>query len=182
MTDEERGKLYPIILSDYNPAWPQWYTEEKDRLIFLIGAEHIMRVTHIGSTAVPGMTAKPTVDILLEISENTDIERLIASLPEEEYICLRQQTIPTNDRVLFLKGYTDCGFGERVYHIHVRGRGDWDEVRFRDYLITHPETAAAYAELKRELKERFLHDRDGYTSAKGAFIRAVTEQARLYSQ
>ena len=173
MTDEERAKLFPIILSEYNPAWPQWYTEEKERLLGFIGTENVIRVTHIGSTAVTGLIAKPTVDILLEIAETTDVEKLAASLPEDEYVCLRQQTIPTLDLVMFLKGYTTAGFAERVYHIHVRYPGDWDEPRFCDYLIAYPETAGAYAVLKRKLKERFEFDRDGYTNAKGEFIKAV---------
>lgn len=178
MTDEARSKLFPIVLNDYNPAWPQWFAEEKQRLIRLIGAEHIFRITHIGSTAVPGLTAKPTIDILLEIDENTDIEKIIGSLPQGEYTCLRQQTISSNDRVIFYKGYTSTGFAKRVFHIHVRGPGDWDEVHFRDYLIAHPEAAGAYDALKRKLKEQFLHDRDGYTNAKGEFIMAVTKRAR----
>ena len=173
MTGEERAKLFPIVLSEYNPAWPEWYAEEKTRLIRLIGGENIVRITHIGSTAVPGLTAKPTVDILLETAESTDVEKLIAALPDHEYVCLRQQTIPTHDRVLFYKGYTDTGFAEKVFHIHVRNPGDWDEPHFRDYLIAHPEAADAYAALKRRLKEQFEFDRDGYTNAKGAFIKAV---------
>ena len=97
MSDEARAKLFPIILSEYNPEWPQWYAEEKERLVQRIGAEHIVRVTHIGSTAVPGLIAKPTIDILLEVTENTDAAHLTDSLPNDEYLCLRQQTIPTAD-------------------------------------------------------------------------------------
>jgi SAM-dependent methyltransferase len=79
---------------------------------------------------------------------------------------------------MFLKGYTSAGFAEKVYHIHVRYPGDWDEMYFRDYLILHPEAAAAYATLKRQLQEQFAYDRDGYTDAKGAFIKDVTKRAR----
>jgi GrpB-like predicted nucleotidyltransferase (UPF0157 family) len=171
LTGAERAKLFPIILSEYDPAWPLWFAGEKERLTRLIGVEHIFRITHIGSTAVPGLAAKPTIDILLEIEENTDVEKLLASLPEDEYICLRQQTIPTLDLVLLLKGYTSAGFAERVFHIHVRYPGDWDEVRFRDYLTAHPEAAGAYAALKGKLQEQFEFDRDGYTEAKSEFIK-----------
>ena len=177
-TDEELAKLFPIILSEYNPVWPQWYAEEKERLIQLIGASNIKRIAHVGSTAVPGLIAKPTVDILLEIAEDIDIEKLIASLPRDEYTCLRQQTIPTLDRILFYKGYTSAGFAERVFHIHVRNLGDWDEPYFRDYLVARPEAADAYAKLKRGLKAQFEYDRDGYTNAKGEFVKAVTQRAR----
>ncbi|MCL2109943.1 MAG: GrpB family protein [Oscillospiraceae bacterium] len=179
MTNEELAKLYPVILSEYNSAWQQWFAEEKERLFQHIGVENIVRVTHIGSTAVPGLMAKPTIDILLEITDGVDVIAMIDSLPNDEYICLRKQTIPTSDLVLFLKGYTDAGFAEKVYHIHVRYPDDWDEVRFRDYLIAHPEAAKAYAALKRQLKEQFEFDRDGYTNAKGKFIKTVGE-SNLY--
>jgi GrpB-like predicted nucleotidyltransferase (UPF0157 family) len=86
---------------------------------------------------------------------------------------------------MFLKGYLPDGFAEKVYHIHVRYLRDsanhtmiWDELYFRDYLIGHPETAAEYAALKARLHKDFEHNRDGYTNAKTAFIRAVTEKAK----
>ena len=178
MTDGARSALFPIILCEHEPAWFDWYAEEKERLATLVGADKIVRIEHIGSTAVPALLAKPTVDILLEVAEDTDIGKLVASFPANEYICLRQQTIPTNDLALLLKGYTPSGFAKKVYHIHVRRPGDWDEVHFRDYLLAHPETAHSYSILKRKLKEQYEHDRDGYTDAKGEFIKAATRRAK----
>ncbi|HBN83736.1 MAG TPA: hypothetical protein DDZ89_07805 [Clostridiales bacterium] len=176
---ERRACIYPIILSEYNPEWPEWYAEEKANLERLLG-ESMVRIQHIGSTAVPGLTAKPTVDILLEAAKNFDIEDLIALMPEGEYICLRREgnSLSEHDRVMFLKGYTDTGFADKVYHIHVRNPGDWDELHFRDYLIDHPEAAAEYADLKRRLFKDYEHDRDGYTAAKGEFIKEVTKKAK----
>ena len=178
--DQRRARIYPIILSEYNPAWPEWYVEEKANLERLIGADNIARISHFGSTSVPGLTAKPTVDILLEIKEDTDIEELIAALPSPEYICLRREgnSLSEHDLVMILKGYLSDGFAEKVYHIHVRYSGDYDELYFRDYLITHPEAAAGYAALKRGLLTNYEHDRDGYTDAKGEFIKEITEKAR----
>jgi GrpB-like predicted nucleotidyltransferase (UPF0157 family)/N-acetylglutamate synthase-like GNAT family acetyltransferase len=179
ITEEERTRLFPIILSEYNPAWPKWFAEEKENLLRLICTKNIARISHYGSTSVPGLTAKPTVDILLEINEDTDEDKLIASLPNPEYICLNPPTTPSKPpHLMFLKGYTSTGFAEKVYHIHVRYPGDWDELYFRDFLIAHPETAAEYAALKAKLHKDFEYDRDGYTDAKSAFIRAVTEKAR----
>jgi len=178
MTEEERAALFSIVLREYNPIWQKWYAEEKERLSMLIGMEKIVRIEHIGSTAIPGLLAKPTVDILLEVAENTDVDELAVSMPASEYICLRQQTIPTNDLILFLKGYTPSGFAEKVFHIHVRYPGDWDEIHFRDYLLAHPEAADVYSILKQKLKEQYEYDRDGYTNAKGEFIQAVTRRAK----
>jgi ribosomal protein S18 acetylase RimI-like enzyme len=72
MTDKERALLFPVILCEHNPAWAEWFQEEKTNLENLIGSGCIFRITHYGSTAVPGLLAKPTVDILLEINEDTD--------------------------------------------------------------------------------------------------------------
>ncbi|MDR1060211.1 MAG: GrpB family protein, partial [Clostridiales bacterium] len=166
-TDAERQvRIYPIVLSEYNSAWPEWFAEEKDKLEQLIGIENIARINHCGSTSVPGLTAKPTIDILLEINETTDIDKLINALPSPEYICLSGAglTMPTPPpHLTFIKGYLANGFAEKVYHIHVVYPGDHDELLFRDYLIARPGAAAEYAELKRRLFQDYEHDRDGYT-------------------
>ena len=79
---------------------------------------------------------------------------------------------------MILKGYLSDGFAEKVYHIHVRYSGDYYELHFRDYLIAHTEAAAEYAALKRGLFANYEHNRDGYTDAKGEFIKEITEKAR----
>ncbi len=184
-TDEERrARIYPVILSEYNPVWPEWYAEEKANVERLVEIENIARISHIGSTAVPGLTAKPTIDILLEISEAADIDKLITSLSSLYYIYLKEESAPTiltpPLHLMFLKGYLSDGFAEKVYHIHVVRHGDWDErLLFRDYLIAHPEAAAEYAALKQKLFENFEHDRDGYTAAKGAFIKEITDKVKI---
>lgn len=176
---ERQARIYPIILSEYNPAWPEWYAEEKTNLQRLIGTESIVRISHYGSTSVPGLMAKPTVDILLEIKDDANVSKLIDALSSSEYICLDPPDMPTPPpHLMFLKGYLSDGFAGKVYHIHVRYLGDPDELYFRDYLIAHPETALEYATLKTRLHKGFEHDRDGYTDAKTAFIRGVTEKAR----
>ena len=184
-TDEERhARIYPVILSEYNPSWLEWFAEEKANLERLIGAEHISRIIHIGSTAVPGLTAKPTVDIILEVNEPTDLDKLTAALSSPEYICLSgaNLTMPTPPpHMMFIKGYLPDGFDEKVYHIHVRYANDNDtreRLLFRDYLIDHPEAASEYAELKRKLFKDYEHNRDGYTEAKGAFIKEILGKAR----
>ena len=147
----------------------------------MIGAENIARINHYGSTSVPGLTAKPTVDIMLEINETADIDKLIAALPTTEYICLGEGklTLLTPPlHLMFLKGYLPNGFAEKVYHIHVYNPGDHDELRFRDYLIAHPEAADQYATLKRKLFQSYEHDRDGYTYAKSEFIKEVVKKTR----
>jgi GrpB-like predicted nucleotidyltransferase (UPF0157 family) len=79
---------------------------------------------------------------------------------------------------MFMKGYTAHGFEGQAFHIHVRYRGDWDELYFRDYLISHPEIADEYGKLKSALQKRYEHDRDGYTKAKTDFIKRITKVSR----
>jgi len=182
-TDEElHARIYPIILSEYNSAWPEWYAEEKANLERLIGTKNIVRISHYGSTSVPGLLAKPTIDILLEINGGTDVDKLMAAMPSSEYICLYGSglTMPTPPpHLMIIKGYLADGFAEKVYHIHVQYAGERpDQLYFRDYLIAHPETAAEYAELKRKLFRDLEHDRDGYTEAKGEFVRRITQKAK----
>lgn len=177
MTNEELWQLFAIIITEHDPAWKSRYSEEKKRIEKAVGSANICRISHIGSTAVTGLAAKPTIDILLEIADTTDIARLISEMESAGYLHSPQPKNPA-PHLMFLKGYTPEGFKGQVFHIHVRYGGDWDELYFRDYLIAHPETADSYGKLKLQLKKRFEHDRDGYTHAKTDFIRNITEEAR----
>jgi GrpB-like predicted nucleotidyltransferase (UPF0157 family) len=178
MTDEERSQLFPVILSEYKPVWKKNYLKEKAVVARAVGSHNIVRISHIGSTAVPGLLAKPTVDILVEIKDDTDTARLISNLQLGGYRYLEQPENPP-PHMMFIKGYTREGFRGQVFHIHVRYSRDWDELYFRDYLLAHPETAAEYGRLKLELKQKYEHDRDAYTNAKTDFIKRITGLARV---
>ena len=173
MTLEQLWQLFPIVLSEHSPEWFDWYDEEKESLIGLLGTM-IERIDHIGSTSIPGLLAKPTVDILLQITDEAYIERTKAVL-----LCAGWLLMAENNHALdFNKGYTPNGFADRVFHLHVRPVGDYDEIYFRDYIATHPDAADLYADLKRSLFPEYEHNRDGYTEAKGAFIKEITRKAR----
>ncbi len=177
LTNEQLWRLFPIILCPHDPAWAERYRQERALIEEALGPGQIARIDHIGSTAVPGLLAKPTIDILLEIDPESDPDRLPAALAEVGYrLCPQPRKPPPH--MMFLKGYTPQGFCGQVYHLHVRYPGDWDEPYFRDYLSAHPEVAAEYAALKADLATRYEHDRDGYTDAKEAFVRRITALAR----
>ena len=177
MTNEELWVLFPIILSEHRAEWTKFYEQEKDTIISALGTKNISRINHIGSTSVPGLIAKPTIDILLEIPTDADIPSLTAALISAGYICNMQ---PNNaaPHLMFMKGYTPQGFRGQAVHLHVRFPGDWDELYFRDYLRSHPETAKSYGKLKQNLQLRYEHDRDAYTEAKTDFIHEATRLAR----
>ena len=174
ITEAERlGRLYPIILENHNPGWKEQYEQQKTYLCGIFG-DAVLRISHIGSTAVPGLISKPTVDILLEIKEETDLTQITDILQNNGYIVNQ----PPNDIIMYIKGYGKKGYEDQVFHIHVRKPGDYNESYFRDYLKAHPEVAKEYGELKKSLKEKFEHDHDGYTAAKGNFIMKITAAAR----
>lgn len=177
MTNEELWALFPIILSEHRAEWTKFYEQEKDTIISALGTKNISRINHIGSTSVPGLIAKPTIDILLEIPTDADIPSLTAALISAGYICNMQPNNPA-PHLMFMKGYTPQGFRGQAVHLHVRFPGDWDELYFRDYLRSHPETAKSYGKLKQNLQLRYEHDRDAYTEAKTDFIQEATRLAR----
>ena len=171
-------QLFPVILSEYQPVWARNYLEEEAVIEQAIGSDNIVRISHIGSTAVPRLIAKPTVDVLVEIKHDTDTARLISNMQLGGYRYVEQPENPP-PHMMFIKGYTPEGFKGQVFHVHVRYSGDWDELYFRDYLLAHPEIAEEYGRLKLELKQKYEHDRDAYTSAKTDFIKRITGLARV---
>jgi GrpB-like predicted nucleotidyltransferase (UPF0157 family) len=177
LSTDELGQLFPVIIVDYNPEWVKMYLLEKQNILKTIGPDIILRIEHIGSTAVPGLCAKPTIDILIEISDITDTDILVSKLQK-----IRYQYIPRPDKppphIMLAKGYSKKGFSGQAYHIHVRYSGDWDEIIFRNYLINNPEVTHEYCELKRKLSIEFIHDREKYTESKSDFIRRTTKTAR----
>jgi GrpB-like predicted nucleotidyltransferase (UPF0157 family) len=177
MTKEEILHLFPVILTGYQPEWPEIYQKEKKLIGKSIGQQNIVRMSHIGSTAIPGLIAKPTIDVLLEIQDDTDIHKLIANMQSCGYLFDAQPDMPP-PHMKFMKGYTPAGFQGQAFHVHVRYRSDWDELYFRDYLLAHPDIADEYARLKTELFKKYECDRNTYTEAKTDFIKRVTALAR----
>lgn len=123
MTLNELWKLFPIQLSGHKEHWKVWYQEEKEFLFSFMPED--VKIYHIGSTAVNGIWAKPIVDILAEArpAEHQTIYRMLL---ENGYLCMAQ----SENRMDFNKGYTEDGFAERVFHLHLRNFGDRDELYF----------------------------------------------------
>ena len=171
MTLDELWQLFPIILEEHKTCWADWFTEEKNILSGLLPHAEI---SHIGSTAIPGIWAKPTVDILMEIDSDIDMHSVKQLLEDNGYSCMSGN----GSRMSFNKGYTENGFAERVFHLHLRYEGDRDELYFRNYLIAHPDVAKEYEKLKLSLWKQYEHDRDGYTERKTDFVKKYTELAK----
>jgi len=176
MSLEELWTLFPIIVSEYNPQYKSWYEIEQASILSIIKNEGIIRINHIGSSAVEGLLSKPTVDILMEIDGCCNVTELIGTLETADWTLMQQKSDPV--RFSFCKGYTSAGLAEKSYHLHVVYHGNWDELYFRDLLITHPDIANKYGNLKLRLSKDFANDRDGYTRAKSSFIKQYSSFAK----
>ena len=174
MSLEELWELFPIILTEHKEIWDDWYAEEELILKNCLPAERTKRISHIGSTAVIGIWAKPIIDILVEVTPDTDYQQFKAILEKVGYLCMSESA----GRLSFNKGYTENGFAEQVFHLHLRKYGENDELYFRDYLNAHPDVAKEYEKLKLRLWKLYEHNRDGYTERKTAFVKEYTQRAK----
>jgi GrpB-like predicted nucleotidyltransferase (UPF0157 family) len=172
MTLEQLGQLFPIFLHDHSDTWISLYQSERKLILNNFSPTDIVRIDHIGSTAIPGIKAKPTIDILLQIAEYTDINVVKKTFTSLDYHINKQPNNPP-PHLTFVKGYTPRGIKGQTYHVHIRYKGDWDEIRFRDYLINHAETAKEYETLKLNLADKYRNDREAYTNSKTDFIYKV---------
>ncbi len=173
MTLEELWQLFPILLTAHNDKWNTWYNEEYKGLCNILSGIKA-RISHIGSTAIENIWAKPIIDILVEIPLDGDISKAKELIVQNGYICMAENT----QSISFNKGYTENGFAEKVFHLHLRYWGDNDELYFRDYMNDNPIIAKDYEKLKLSLWKSYEHDRDGYTNAKHDFISQYTKKAK----
>jgi GrpB-like predicted nucleotidyltransferase (UPF0157 family) len=178
LTIEELGQLFPIILTDYDPKWVDLYQLEKQSIYATVDPKQFVSIEHIGSTAVPGLFAKPTIDILIEIQDYTDLDLIKQDLKKIGFEFIPKPENPP-PHMRFAKGYTQKEISGQKFHIHIRYTGDWDEIVFRDYLISNPSAALDYADLKRVLADNYVNDREKYTENKTDFIKRIVRLARL---
>jgi GrpB-like predicted nucleotidyltransferase (UPF0157 family)/predicted RNA-binding protein associated with RNAse of E/G family len=167
----------PVKIVDYDPRWPAIYAEERDRILSMAG-KRLLGIEHVGSTAVPGLEAKPIIDIMVAVRELSDANECILPLKNigYEYVPEREKEIP--ERRYFRKGPE--GVPNEHFHLHmVEHNGDfWKKhLIFRDHLRSHSEVAEQYCKMKRELAKRCSSDREAYTEAKTSFIDSVIAQA-----
>lgn len=174
MSLEELWQLFPIFLVEHSKDWEVWYEEEKRIITSLIPKEYIIRVAHIGSTAISNIWAKNIVDILIELNLETQLEAVKNILTNNGWRCMSEDL----NRISLNKGYTKQGFADRVFHLHLRIKGDNDELYFRDYLNDNENIAKDYESLKLSLWRKFEHNRDGYTDAKTDFIKKYSKIAK----
>jgi GrpB-like predicted nucleotidyltransferase (UPF0157 family) len=167
----------PIEVRDYDPAWPALFERERTQVGEALG-EMVVCVEHVGSTAVPGLAAKPIIDVLVGVRSLDEARsRSVAPLEALGYIYLAQYQTWLPDEMLFRKGPP----GPWTHHLHLTEPSSprWEEfILIRDHLRRHPEIASAYADLKKALALVFEEDIVGYREAKRPFLQAVMARAR----
>jgi len=160
-----------VALADYSPAWPRLFEAERGRLEAALGGA-AMAIEHIGSTAVPGLPAKPIIDIAAAVASLETVGALVAPLERLGYRYLGEYGLP--GRHFFEKG------APVTHHVHVvEVAGEHWKVwkLFRDYLRGHPQEAGQYAGFKRELARKYAADRDAYTRSKSEFVGSILKKA-----
>ena len=164
----------PIYLVPYDPSWPRRFEEERVRLAGTLSLWLTGPIEHIGSTAVPGLTAKPVIDIMAGVRD------LPSSLDARDALAaLDYMYFPYRPDVMHW--FCKPSPSRRTHHLHLVPVESvlWAErLTFRDFLRSSPAAAAEYAVLKGSLAAQYPFDREAYTDAKGAFVDSILERAR----
>jgi GrpB-like predicted nucleotidyltransferase (UPF0157 family)/predicted kinase len=161
-----------VALIPYDPAWPQMFEKEKKAIEAALH-DRVTEIHHIGSTAVPGLAAKPVIDIMLVVSQLDDAINCIAPLSELGYTFVDH--VQNTDRRFFRKGMP------RTHHVHIVAQGNTelhDHLAFRDALRADPQLRDQYAALKYDLAERHRNDRAQYSESKTEFVQRVLSSTK----
>lgn len=167
----------PILIEPYDPAWPTLFASIAARLREALG-ERALRIDHIGSTAVPGLAAKPVIDIQISVGALEPVAFYADGLERAGF----RWRADNPDRT---KRYFREAPGAARVHIHVRSVGSWAEqlsLLFRDYLRDEQPAREFYAQAKRDLAARFREDREGYVAAKAPTVWAILQRADVWAQ
>jgi GrpB-like predicted nucleotidyltransferase (UPF0157 family) len=173
-----------IEIVPYDSSWPELFRQEAERLRRWLPKGTIRRIEHFGSTAVPGLAAKPIIDILVEVTTlRVAREKIAPILKKRGYDYFWRPTFGDDlpPRYAFFIKRNDRG--ARTHHIHMITRHrnfsmHWERLEFRDYLIEHLEVAREYERLKIDLAKRYPRDRVAYARAKRDFIERITAQGK----
>jgi GrpB-like predicted nucleotidyltransferase (UPF0157 family) len=160
----------------YDPEWEKIYQIEKKKLISIFENE-LVKIHHIGSTAIPNCAAKPTIDILIECKDINQIEKYIEVMVREGYQFKGEQGIP--GRQYFRKGVPN-----HTHHVHIYQNNDLNinrHLAFRDYLLSRPELIKKYSKIKIALVKEDCYDVDKYIDGKNDIVKRIEQQA-LYWQ
>jgi GrpB-like predicted nucleotidyltransferase (UPF0157 family) len=172
-----------VAIVPYDPLWPRLFQQEKDHLLSCFPGDLIRRVEHFGSTAVPGLAAKPVVDVLVEVADLEVTQREIVPVLESQGYDYFWRSKSDDNSPPFYAWFIKRNptTGGRTHHIHMVEKSfveHWECLLFRDYLIEHRDVAAEYQALKLQLAAEYPNDREAYTRGKTEFVLCVTKAAK----
>jgi len=176
-----RAVAEDVAIVPYDPAWPELFRAEAAHLRSCLPGELLGRIEHFGSTAVPGLAAKPILDMLVEVASLEATRRRIAPILEaQSYDYFWRPTWGDDVPPFYAWFIKRDTAGRRTHHIHMVERDfeHWERLLFRDYLIACPDLAAEYAALKQRLAAEHPGDRVAYTRGKTEFVERVTAEAK----
>ncbi|MDR1791910.1 MAG: GrpB family protein [Bacteroidales bacterium] len=180
LSTEEIGKLFPIEIVPYRKEWIALFENEKDLIINTLQGIGVLNIEHIGSTSIIDLSAKPIIDILIEVKTlNKEYKALIINIMKE--IGYGNMSNSEKEKSMeFGKGYTPTGFAGQAYHAHFREKNAdiQDEIYFRNYLRQNEKAKNEYASLKHSLSEKYKYNREAYTQAKTDFIKQILFYAK----
>jgi len=171
-TDKRR-----VGIVSYNPNWKEIYKEESKKIKNVL-SDIIIDIHHIGSTAIPGIKAKPVIDILVEVKDIEAVDRYNNKMEELGYEVMGEYGIPK--RRFFRKGGNN-----RTHHIHIFQVGNEEierHINFKEYLIAHPDKVREYSKLKEKLTNKYTYDVENYTNGKSDFIKEIDRKAKLWGK
>ena len=181
---KEQLVAYPVLLREYDPNWVVIFEEEKEK-IWKTAGNSIEEIYHFGSTSIPGMLAKPTVDILVILKKYVDLDAFFECMSDAGYICTKypDRAKQRKNCMNFVVPYTVDGVNQYKCYIHIReNEVPTPELLFAGYLRKHPEAAEEYRELKQKLAVCYENDRQEYMLAKTEFIEKYTRLAENESK
>jgi len=188
MDDKLRKRIEKVVkekisLVPYRPIWGKMFKEESEFLLKKLPKSIIKRIEHFGSTAVPGLSAKPIIDILVEVmSLEKTKEEIVPILKSEGYEYFWRPVFGDNGPPYYAWFIKRNSKGTRTHHIHMVEADSelMDRLYFRDYLKEFPQIAKIYNDLKIKLSEQYPNDRVKYTEEKTEFVIDITEKAKKY--
>ena len=160
----------------YDPAWIQLFQDEAEQIKQIFG-EEVIGIHHIGSTAIPGIHAKPVLDLMPVVKEISHVDRFNPAMEQLGYVAMGENGIA--GRRFFQKGGD-----ERTHHVHMFAVGDDEITRhlaFRDFMIAHPAEAERYSVLKQRLAAAYPYEMNGYIEGKDSFIREMDRRAKEWT-
>lgn len=163
----------PIRLKPYDSNWPLKFESEKKLIEQTLDEWVFGGIEHVGSTSVLGLTAKPTIDIMVGVKNLTEAKVCIPLLEKIGYVYAEY-------RPEIMHWFCKPSEAHREFHLYLMEYNtvEWKQrTGFRDYLRTHPETAEEYLDMKKRLAIKFENDREAYTQAKAEFIERISNLA-----